>query len=84
MSKWLHELPAIFGLLLAVAFVLSRLPRVELGYSSGYRLRRMWNWLPLGLTYAFLYMARYNLDVAKNAGLMDKADLGTISAIGMM
>jgi OPA family glycerol-3-phosphate transporter-like MFS transporter len=28
-------------------------------------------------------MARYNLDVAKNAGLMDKADLGTVSAIGM-
>ena len=83
MSKWLHELPAIIGLLVAVAIVLSRLPRVELGHSTGFRRRRMWNWLPLGLTYAFLYMARYNLDVAKNAGLMDKADLGTISAIGM-
>ena len=83
MSKWLHELPAIVGLLVAIAIVLSRLPRVELGHSDGFRRRRMWNWLPLGLTYAFLYMARYNLDVAKNAGLMDKADLGTVSAIGM-
>jgi OPA family glycerol-3-phosphate transporter-like MFS transporter len=82
-TKWLHELPAIIGLLVAVAIVLSRLPRVELGHSAGFRRRRMWNWLPLGLTYAFLYMARYNLDVAKNAGLMDKADLGTVSAIGM-
>ena len=83
MSKWLHELPAIVGLLVAVAIVLTRLPRVELGHSAGFRRRRLWNWLPLGLTYAFLYMARYNLDVAKNAGLMDKGDLGTISAIGM-
>jgi MFS transporter, OPA family, glycerol-3-phosphate transporter len=83
MSKWLHELPAILGLLAAVAIVLTRLPKVELGHSTGFRRRRMWNWLPLGLTYAFLYMARYNLDVAKNAGLMDKADLGTVSAIGM-
>ena len=83
MSKWLHELPAIIGLLVAVAVVLTRLPRVELGHSAGFRRRRLWNWLPLGLTYAFLYMARYNLDVAKNAGLMDKGDLGTVSAIGM-
>ena len=83
MTKWLHELPAIVGLLIAIAIVLGRLPRVDLGHSAGFRRRRMWNWLPLGLTYAFLYMARYNLDVAKNAGLMDKADLGTVSAIGM-
>jgi MFS transporter, OPA family, glycerol-3-phosphate transporter len=83
MTKWLHELPAIIGLLIAVTIVLTRLPRVELGHSTAFRRRRMWNWLPLGLTYAFLYMARYNLDVAKNAGLMDKADLGTVSAIGM-
>src|SRR5947207_4094971 len=29
--------------------------------------RRFINWFPLGMTYAFLYMARYNLTVAKNA-----------------
>jgi len=29
--------------------------------------RRFINWFPLGMTYAFLYMGRYNLTVAKNA-----------------
>jgi OPA family glycerol-3-phosphate transporter-like MFS transporter len=82
-GRWLLELAPILGLLAVVALVLRRLPRVELGHSQAFLRRRMWNWLPLGLTYALLYMARYNLDVAKNAGLMDKADLGMVSAIGM-
>jgi OPA family glycerol-3-phosphate transporter-like MFS transporter len=29
--------------------------------------RRFINWFPLGMTYSFLYMGRYNLTVAKNA-----------------
>jgi OPA family glycerol-3-phosphate transporter-like MFS transporter len=29
--------------------------------------RRFINWFPLGMTYSFLYMGRYNLAVAKNA-----------------
>jgi hypothetical protein len=29
--------------------------------------RRFINWFPLGMTYAFLYMGRYNLNVSKNA-----------------
>lgn len=42
------------------------------------------NWFPLGLAYAFLYMGRYNLTVAKNAlgSLMTKADFGEIFAMG--
>ncbi|MFA6234283.1 MAG: MFS transporter [Bacteroidota bacterium] len=42
------------------------------------------NWLPLGLTYAFLYMARYNLTVSKNAlgPLMSKEAFGIIFAAG--
>ena len=38
----------------------------------------------MGLTYAFLYMGRYNLTVSKNAlgDLMTKADFGTIFAAG--
>ena len=52
----------------------------------------MQNWLPVGLLYAFLYMGRYNLTVAKGvfedmtnaAGetLMTNADFGTIFAVG--
>ena len=39
-------------------------------HSASYRRRRFLNWFPMGLTYAFLYMGRYNLTVAKNAALL--------------
>jgi len=53
-------------------------------HSKEFRIRRALNWLPLGLTYAFLYMARYNLTVSKNAlgSLMSKEDFGIIFAVG--
>jgi sugar phosphate permease len=53
-------------------------------HSSAFRLRRFANWFPLGLTYAFLYMGRYNLTVSKNAlgDLMTKEDFGIIFAAG--
>ena len=53
-------------------------------HSQAYRRRRALNWLPLGLTYAFLYMARYNLTVSKNAlgDLMSKESFGIIFAAG--
>ncbi len=46
--------------------------------------RRFINWFPLGMTYAFLYMGRYNLTVAKNAlgALMSNEDFGWIFAAG--
>src|ERR1700759_2852365 len=46
--------------------------------------RRFINWFPLGMTYAFLYMGRYNLQVAKDAlgPLMGNADFGMIFGIG--
>jgi len=53
-------------------------------HSSAFRMRRFWNWFPMGLTYAFLYMARYNLTVSKNAlgEMMTKSDFGLIFAAG--
>lgn len=54
-------------LLLVVIVVLVQLPKIELGHSVAFRVRRVVNWLPLGLTYAFLYMARYNLEVSHHA-----------------
>lgn len=53
-------------------------------HSTAYRFRRFLNWFPLGLTYAFLYMGRYNLTVAKNAlgELMTKAEFGEIFGVG--
>lgn len=45
---------------------------------------RFLNWFPLGMTYAFLYMGRYNLSVAKNAfgELMPKDNFGIIFGVG--
>jgi len=67
MPTWLREFLPILILLVAVGIVFARLPRIEMGYSARFLSRRRWNWLPLGLTYAFLYMGRYNLKVAKYA-----------------
>ncbi len=92
MPAWLSNLLPILILLAAVAVVIGRLPRVDLGHTPEYRRRRILNWLPLGLLYAFLYMGRYNLEVAKNAfskipGLdgmpvMGNADFGIIFGVG--
>jgi OPA family glycerol-3-phosphate transporter-like MFS transporter len=53
-------------------------------HSAAFRLRRFLNWFPMGLTYAFLYMGRYNLTVSKNAlgDLMTKEDFGFIFGVG--
>jgi OPA family glycerol-3-phosphate transporter-like MFS transporter len=82
----------ILILVLVVGFVLARLPKIEgVDHSAAYRRRRVMNWLPLGLTYAFLYMGRYNLQVSKSAfpstgatgePLMANADFGLIFMVG--
>jgi MFS transporter, OPA family, glycerol-3-phosphate transporter len=58
--------------------------RNPLQHSRQFMIRRFWNWFPLGMSYAFLYMARYNLNVSKNAfgELMSKEDFGIIFAAG--
>ncbi|MCC6810982.1 MAG: MFS transporter [Deltaproteobacteria bacterium] len=80
-----HILP-IFLLLAAIAVVLARLPKVDLGHSDAFKKRRVMNWLPLGLTYAFLYFGRYNLsaivDLLEKQSLMTKAQFGEIDAVG--
>ena len=77
MPEWLNELLPIFILLVAVVTVISRLPKVEgLDYSKKFRIRRVLNWVPLGLTYAFLYMGRYNLTMSKEAFGAIPNDLG--------
>jgi MFS transporter, OPA family, glycerol-3-phosphate transporter len=55
-----------------------------LRHGSRFMVRRLINWFPLGMTYAFLYMARYNLTVSKNAlgSLMSNQDFGWIFGIG--
>lgn len=80
LPPWLAQLLPIVILLGAIALVLARLPRVELGHSPEFRRRRFFNWFPLGLTYAFLYMGRYNVNVATSAmgERTSNADFATI------
>jgi MFS transporter, OPA family, glycerol-3-phosphate transporter len=74
---------SIVGLCLAVAVGLYFYNN-PLHHSRWFMLRRFINWFPLGMTYAFLYMGRYNLNVAKNAlgATMSKEDFGLIFAAG--
>jgi len=55
-------------------------------HSPAFRFRRFLNWFPLGLTYATLYMGRYNFNVVKNdIGAwyhLDKAEMGLIATAG--
>ncbi len=53
-------------------------------HGSWFMVRRFINWFPLGMTYSFLYMGRYNLNVSKNAlgSLMTNQEFGTIFAVG--
>jgi OPA family glycerol-3-phosphate transporter-like MFS transporter len=55
-----------------------------LRHGGWFMTRRFINWLPLGMTYAFLCMGRYNIIVAKGAlgTLMTKEDLGIIFGVG--
>lgn len=57
-------------------------------HNKAFRMRRMLNWLPLGLTYAVVYMGRYTVNVAQNPitqrfGLT-KADYGDVMGIGLL
>ncbi len=55
-------------------------------HAAAFRLRRFANWFPLGLTYATLYMGRYNFNVAKGgigaAYHFDKTQMGIIATAG--
>jgi OPA family glycerol-3-phosphate transporter-like MFS transporter len=84
MDKLTQEIAPILVLCAVIAVVVARLPRVELGHSPAFRHRRVLNWVPLGLTYAFLYMARYNMTVLKNVGGITQHDFGNVDAWGSL
>lgn len=78
----------IVVLLIAVGLVLRRLPKVDLGHSEAFKKRRVLNWVPLGLTYAFLYFGRYNFKAMgsefETTGLLTKTEFGDIEGVGAM
>src|SRR4051812_20962731 len=58
----------------------------SLKHSRWFITRRFINWFPMGMTYAFLYMGRYNINVSKNAlgSLMSTEDFGMIVFVGTL
>jgi len=88
----MEEYLGIGILLVVIGVVVWRLPKIDLGHSDAFRKRRAMNWLPLGLTYAFLYMGRYNIKVSQHAfeempnasggSLMGNAEFAGIFAVG--
>jgi MFS transporter, OPA family, glycerol-3-phosphate transporter len=81
-AKLTQEVVPILILCAAVALVVSRLPKVDVGHTAQFRRRRLLNWLPLGLTYAFLYMGRYNLNYLKDHNIISGAEFGDVDAVG--
>lgn len=75
----LAEVLPLCLLLAFTALVLCRLPQAH-RHTFAFRRRRFFNWALMGLTYAFLYMGRYNITVSKNAlgELMTNDDFGMI------
>ena len=77
MPAWLNELLPIVLLLGLIIVVVGRLPRADLGHSPAFLRRRFSNWFPVGLTYAFLYMGRYNLNACIGP-VFDKAQFSGV------
>jgi OPA family glycerol-3-phosphate transporter-like MFS transporter len=82
MPGWLGNVLAIAALLAAVAIVTRRLPKVDVDHSAAYVARRRINWIVVGLTYAFLYMGRYNLTVAAKAGALPTSNFSQVFGVG--
>lgn len=84
--EFLIRLISIVPIFMVVVYILMDIYRKnpEVDHTIAFKTRRAINWLPLGLTYAFLYMARYNLTISKNAlgDMMTKEDFGIIFAAG--
>lgn len=57
-------------------------------HSRAYQIRRLLNWLPLGVTYAVVYMGRYTVNVAQPQVAarfdLDKAAYGDVMGIGLL
>jgi len=56
--------------------------RNPLKHTKPFMWRRFLSWFPLGMTYAFMYMARYNLDTLATAEVITKAQKSQISGTG--
>jgi MFS transporter, OPA family, glycerol-3-phosphate transporter len=69
-------------LLLLVYIITLYFMRNPLQHSKIFLWKRFLSWFPLGMTYAFMYMARYNLDALATAEVITKAQKSQISGAG--
>lgn len=87
LPPWLEKSLPILLLLVAVAVVVSRLPRVDLGHDERLKKRRRWNWIVLGLTYSILYFGRYNLSAIAGeldkSGVLSRKQFNEIDGVGL-
>jgi len=87
MPIWLEKSYPILLLLVAVAIVVSRLPKVDLGHDARFKRRRKLNWIVLGLTYSILYFGRYNLSAIAGeldrSGVLSRRDFNEIDGVGL-
>ncbi len=87
MPIWLEKSYPILLLLVAVAIVVSRLPKVDLGHDERLKRRRKLNWIVLGLTYSILYFGRYNLSAIAGeldkSGVLSRRDFNEIDGVGL-
>jgi MFS transporter, OPA family, glycerol-3-phosphate transporter len=81
-DKLTQEVVPILILCAAIAIVLRRLPNVSVHHSAEFKRRRVLNWLPLGLTYAFLYMGRYNIVSLMTTNVISGSTFGDVDAVG--
>jgi len=56
--------------------------RNPMKHTRKFMWRRFLSWFPLGMTYAFMYMARYNLDTLATAEVITKAAKSQVSGWG--
>ncbi len=56
--------------------------RNPLNHSKSFMISRFISWFPMGMTYAFIYFARYNLDTLATAEVITKAQKSQISGMG--
>jgi MFS transporter, OPA family, glycerol-3-phosphate transporter len=56
--------------------------RNPLRHTKQFMWRRFLSWFPLGMTYSFMYMARYNLDALATADVITKLEKSKISGWG--
>lgn len=56
--------------------------RNPLKHTRKFMWRRFLSWFPLGMTYAFMYMGRYNLDALATADVVTKLEKSKISGWG--